>query len=91
MRTQCLECKHLVCEEGKARCTEGKPINGDNSYCADQLGNEGRDPSMEGRKVCSRCGNVVPLDEFYRNPRYSDGLDVYCKWCRKELNMRYQR
>lgn len=46
---------------------------------------------MEGRKVCSRCGNVVPLDEFYRIPRYSDGLDVYCRWCRKEMNMRYQR
>ncbi len=38
-------------------------------------------------KPCIDCGEVKPLDEFYRHPRMSDGHLNSCKDCRKA----YQR
>lgn len=35
----------------------------------------------EGFKRCSRCGEVKPISEFYRNKRYKDGLMSECKAC----------
>jgi ribosomal protein S27AE len=32
-------------------------------------------------KRCSMCGEVKPLDGFYRKPRRSDGRDSRCKAC----------
>ena len=86
MRTQCMGCARLQDVNGMGACEIGKPVMGvKNRYCADFM--PGRQPSMEGKKVCTRCGQAVPLDEFYRAPRYADGLDVYCKWCRKQMWM----
>lgn len=33
-------------------------------------------------KACRQCGQVRPLDEYYRSKKYSDGRDIYCKGCR---------
>ena len=38
----------------------------------------------EGFKICSRCGQVKPIGDFYRNKRAKDGLMSYCKQCNKE-------
>ena len=40
-------------------------------------------------KRCSHCGEELPESEFYRNETRRDGLDSYCKYCRKENSMKY--
>lgn len=40
-------------------------------------------------KRCSHCGEELPESEFYRNKTRRDGLDSYCKYCRKENSMKY--
>lgn len=37
-----------------------------------------------GVKRCARCGEVKPVGEFYRHRHHPDGLDGYCKTCRKD-------
>ena len=32
-------------------------------------------------KVCSKCGEEKPLEEFSRNKNKSDGLQIWCKGC----------
>jgi uncharacterized OB-fold protein len=32
-------------------------------------------------KTCGRCNQSKPLSEFYRKPRESGGVTVYCKTC----------
>lgn len=38
---------------------------------------------MDGEKACFKCGKVLPLDEFYRHPKMSDGHVNKCKSCAK--------
>lgn len=40
-------------------------------------------------KKCSRCGQELPTEEFYRNKRSADGLQWYCKKCAKTYSLRY--
>lgn len=40
-------------------------------------------------KKCGRCGQILPEAEFYRDKTRRDGLDCYCKYCRKANNMKY--
>lgn len=40
-------------------------------------------------KGCPKCGRLLPDEDFYRASSRRDGLDCYCKDCRKESNMRY--
>lgn len=40
-------------------------------------------------KGCPKCGRILPDEDFYRDSARRDGLDCYCKDCRKESNMRY--
>lgn len=42
-----------------------------------------------GFKRCSRCGEVRPVDEFFRNISRPDGLQHYCKFCRKKIAQEY--
>lgn len=37
-------------------------------------------------KRCPRCGETKALDEFSPSERTKDGLDNYCRLCRKEYN-----
>ena len=42
----------------------------------------GRRPEIpEGMKRCSRCREVKPVEEFFRNAARHDGLTSYCKVC----------
>lgn len=43
--------------------------------------------SME-TKICNRCGNELPLSEFYQVPSMATSVDNTCKNCRRELKGR---
>jgi len=36
-------------------------------------------------KRCARCGNVLPLSDFYKEG------DAYCKECKKKINKEYNK
>lgn len=36
-------------------------------------------------KKCSKCGEIKPVAEFYKNISTIDGYDVYCKECKKAV------
>ena len=36
-------------------------------------------------KICTKCGIQKDESEFYKNKRIPDGLDYYCKACRKQV------
>ena len=45
-----------------------------------------------GKKHCKRCDETKPHQEFYKNKRKKDGLQVYCKPCmKKENQVNYQK
>lgn len=37
---------------------------------------------METKK-CSKCGTILPVSDFNKDARFSDGLAKYCKPCLK--------
>lgn len=42
-------------------------------------------------KPCKRCEQPYPADAFYRNSRYKDGLDTYCRACRKTITATWRK
>lgn len=40
-------------------------------------------------KRCSRCRNRKPLDQFVKNNKSSDGLNHYCRPCKKIIMREY--
>ena len=40
-------------------------------------------------KKCSKCGRELPLECFSKNKTKSDGLQSYCKECKKQYNTKY--
>lgn len=40
-------------------------------------------------KRCSRCGQVKPIGDFYRDKTSKDGLANWCKECHKEVRKEY--
>lgn len=38
-------------------------------------------------KVCNRCGQELPIDEFYQVPSMKANIDNTCKNCRRELRV----
>ena len=46
---------------------------------------------INGLKKCSRCEEVKPLSDFYKNSKTSDKLTSWCKCCTKERHLAYQR
>lgn len=43
----------------------------------------------KGTKVCSRCKRELPISEFNKNKRNKDGLQYYCKKCKKVIHKAY--
>lgn len=37
-------------------------------------------------KACTLCGNVKPLTDYHKKTKYHDGLDPWCKSCKRERN-----
>ena len=35
-------------------------------------------------KICKRCGNEKPLEDFHRQSAQKDGRQTYCKLCANE-------
>ena len=46
--------------------------------------------SKEGFKRCSKCGRFLPLADFNKRKMSSDGLQRYCKECKKAYNAEYR-
>lgn len=46
----------------------------------------GKPLEKKDTKVCARCGEEKPLDEFYSSTHTRDGKASYCKECSKELS-----
>ncbi len=40
-------------------------------------------------KRCSRCRNRKPLEQFVKNVKSSDGLNHYCRPCKKKIMQEY--
>ena len=43
----------------------------------------------EPTKKCSKCGRELPVSEYHKNKAQKDGLQTYCKECKKESNKLY--
>jgi len=41
---------------------------------------------METKK-CPKCGRELPLTEFHKNGRNSDGLQTYCRSCMRSYTV----
>lgn len=42
-------------------------------------------------KQCSKCKEIKPTSEFFRNRTCKDNLNYWCKSCRKILNNKYEK
>ena len=42
-------------------------------------------------KKCSKCGRILPIDNFSNNNSAKDGLQSYCKECCSKYNQIYQQ
>lgn len=40
-------------------------------------------------KVCSKCGDHKPFEDFHKNKRYKDGHTSYCKGCHSAYYQQY--
>lgn len=90
MNKQCVTCRFVALDEkGLPKCILEHSLSR-KKYCIDEQKAKDEEYILKGRRQCARCGELYQVSEFYRNARYSDGLDCYCKYCRKELNMYYQ-
>lgn len=45
---------------------------------------------VNGLRQCRKCNRWMKPDDFYINNARSDGLDVFCKECRYEVNVEYR-
>lgn len=88
MNRQCSKCAFVTLKGGFPSCAYGYSLSR-RKFCL--LGKEapGGVQEMKGRRVCPKCGKALPASEFYRNASYPDGLDCYCRHCKKGLNMMY--
>ena len=43
----------------------------------------------EGFKICSKCGQVKPIGDFNKCKMASDGLQRWCKQCKKAVRKEY--
>ena len=41
-------------------------------------------------KTCPRCNVTKPLTEWHKSSKTKDGLQAWCKSCRKEYNKKYE-
>lgn len=42
-------------------------------------------------KKCAKCGQIKPLNEFYKDKRNKDGILSYCKACQKESSLKWRK
>ena len=43
-------------------------------------------------KICKKCGQAKPIEEFGKDARSRDGHKIYCRNCRRDMaNDRYEK
>jgi len=47
--------------------------------------------ALEQTKICSKCGKELELNLFSKNTKCKDGLNSWCKKCRKEYMKQYHK
>ena len=45
---------------------------------------------MENTKICTKCGRELPLSEFNKDKSRKDGLQCWCKSCKKQYGKQYR-
>ena len=45
---------------------------------------------MNTKKRCTKCGEEKPLEEFSKNISIADGLERWCKDCKKKRQQEYR-
>ena len=90
MRAQCLSCNNLGLDErGIPFCRAGNSTSRKKA-CFDVISGGDTGLIFRGKRFCRKCGIIYPVMEFYRNKSYPDGIDCYCMYCRKSVNMKMQ-
>lgn len=80
MRACCKSCANLAKVEGdKAVCLAGSELVCHSPSCVRWTKSE----RTQTLRLCTCCGKLLPLSQFYVNPRRSDGYEVICKHCVK--------
>ena len=46
---------------------------------------------MSETKKCTRCGRVLPIENYNKSSKSADGLQIYCRECQSELSKAYNR
>lgn len=44
---------------------------------------------LPSHRICRECGQSKPIDQFYKNASYNDGVDTICKVCSARRYRRY--
>lgn len=47
---------------------------------------EGTTTNNVAMKTCLRCGRILPVTNFHTNAKAHDGLQPYCKECKREYD-----
>jgi hypothetical protein len=56
----------------------------------DKFETTGTDVAEDGRKQCSKCKELKPFSEFYKNRSTNDGLARWCKECKSEYRKNHK-
>ena len=46
---------------------------------------------MSETKVCSKCGRILPVDNFYKDSKAKDGLQCWCRECCSKYRQTYNQ
>ena len=79
-RPKCTILSEFVCKKGKCTFYET-----DAQYKARNDKFINRHGAM---KMCGRCKEIKPIEEFGRKARNSDEIDIYCRKCNRERKKR---
>lgn len=61
--------------------------DGRGKYCSKECGYGALRKSPKGTKICSKCKEVKPHEEFYKNRTKFDGFTTECKICVKQQSL----
>lgn len=79
MRGDCLECLNYTLVDGNLKCKMNVNIRNFIRQCPSKV--KGVNKEVQGYRVCSDCGQTLPVSMYYKCERFKGGYSVYCKPC----------
>ena len=73
----CMDCEHYI--PGGVCGKDGKVTGALKAMCGE--GERPIENMAENKKLCRKCGRLLPMENFTMNRRNSDGKQCYCKEC----------